>query len=72
MENAKNPQMDIKKWMKEKVANIKVVLCETGFYTDNDDWKYIGYDGTKDTSLSNFNKIQPVILMLIVALLIYY
>lgn len=44
-------------------------ICQTGFHED-DDGKCIGYDGTKDTSLSNFNKIQPVILMLIVALLI--
>ena len=44
-------------------------ICQTGFEQD-EDGKCIGYDGTKDTSLSNFNKIQPVILMLIVALLI--
>lgn len=44
-------------------------ICQTGFEQD-DDGKCIGYDGTKDTSLSNFNKIQPVMLMLIVALLI--
>ena len=44
-------------------------ICQTGFEQD-ENGKCIGYDGTKDTSLSNFNKIQPVILMLIVALLI--
>ena len=57
----------------EGCPNGKIVqycfICQTGFEQD-DDGKCIGYDGTKDTSLSNFNKIQPVMLMLIVALLI--
>ena len=57
----------------EGCPNGKIVqycyICQTGFRRDVDG-KCIGYDGTKDTSLSNFNKIQPVILMLIVALLI--